>query len=272
MIAHRRMMLSLGAIGLLAFATSTSTAQTASAPPAKNLVIFAAASLKTALDDVAANWAKQTGQAFPKISYAASNTLARQIEQGAPADLFFSADLEWMDFVAARNLIRPQTRVNLLGNKLVIVGPRDSKAEITLVAGVDLAKALGKERLAMGHVDAVPAGKYGKAALESLGAWDGVKGRIAQADNVRAALLYVSRGEAGFGLVYATDAAADPAVKIIATFPENTHPPILYPVAAVRQSTNPLTTDFLAHLVSERAQALFVKHGFQVLNKPAQGS
>jgi molybdate transport system substrate-binding protein len=172
------------------------------------LVIFAAASLKNALDEIATDWSKAASRPMPKISYASSSVLAKQMEQGAPADLFISADLDWMDYVAKRNLIVADTRVNLLGNKIVLIAPKDSKTTLDVKKGFDLAKALAGGKLAMGNVDAVPAGKYGKAALEKLGAWDGVKDKIAQADNVRAALLLVSRGEAALGIVYSTDAAA----------------------------------------------------------------
>jgi molybdate transport system substrate-binding protein len=156
------------------------------------LVIFAAASLKNALDEIAADWSKAASRPMPKISYASSSVLAKQIEQGAPADLFISADLDWMDYVARKNLIVADTRVNLLGNKIVLIAPRDSKTNVDVKKGFDLAKALNGGRLAMGNVDSVPAGKYGKEALEKLGAWDGLKDKIAQADNVRAALLLVS--------------------------------------------------------------------------------
>ncbi|WP_342361889.1 molybdate ABC transporter substrate-binding protein [Terrarubrum flagellatum] len=238
----------------------------------KELVIFAAASLKNALDDAAAAWSKSANKPAPKISYAASNTLAKQIEQGAPADLFLSADLDWMDYIAGKNLIKPDTRVNLLANRIVLVASKDSVAAINIGPGFDLGKSLGGGRLAMGNVDAVPAGKYGKAALEKLGAWDGVKDKIAQAESVRAALLLVSRGEAPLGIVYATDAAADPNVKIVGTFPEDSHPPIIYPVAVTKDSANSDAATFLQYLRSVGARGAFEKQGFTVLNKPATSS
>src|SRR6185437_16508529 len=185
---------------------------TAARAQGAGLVIFAAASLKNALDQIASEWSKATGKPTPRISYAGSSALAKQLGQGAPADLFISADLDWMDYVAKKGLIRANTRVNLLGNKLVLIAPRDSKAAIEVKQGFDLAKALDGGKLAMANVDAVPAGKYGKAALQKLGAWDGVKDKIAQADNVRTALLLVARGEANLGIVYSTDAAAEPNV------------------------------------------------------------
>jgi molybdate transport system substrate-binding protein len=238
----------------------------------RGLVVFAAASLKNALDEVASAWARESGGKKATISYAASNTLAKQIEQGAPADLFLSADLDWMDYAQAKGLIRPDTRVTLVGNRLVLIAPKDANVTVDLAPGLDLAPALGGGRLAMGNVDAVPAGKYGKAALEKLGAWEGVKGQIAQAESVRAALLLVSRGEAPLGVVYQTDAAADPNVRIVGTFPEDTHPPILYPVAITKESTNPNAPAFLAYLRGPAARAAFERQGFTVLNRPASGS
>ncbi len=228
--------------------------------------VFAAASLKNAMDEIGAAWAKD-GHFAPKISLAASNTLAKQIEAGAPADLFFSADLDWMDYVQGKGLIRPGTRVNLLANSIVLIAPRDSTATLALEPGVNLATALGTGRLAMGSVDSVPAGKYGKAALETLRAWDGVKGKLAQADSVRAALLLVSRGEAPFGIVYATDAAADPSVRVVATFPAGSHPPIVYPVALTKESANPDAAAFLAYLRGTGAKSAFERQGFRVINE-----
>lgn len=238
----------------------------------KDLVIFAAASLKNALDEASAAWVKQTGKPAPKISYAASNALARQLEQGAPADLFLSADLDWMDYAASKTLIKPETRVTLLANRIALIAPSDSTATVALAPGVDLSAALAGGKLAMGNVDSVPAGKYGKAALERLGGWDKVKGQVAQADNVRAALLLVSRGEAPLGIVYMTDAAADPKVKVLATFPEDSHPPILYPVAVTRDSTHPDAQGFLTYLRGAGPKAAFEKQGFTVLNKAANAS
>lgn len=231
-----------------------------------SLVIFAAASLKNALDEIAADWTK-AGKPAPRISYAASSALARQMEAGAPADLFISADLDWMDYVEKKDLIRKDTRFNLLGNKIVLIAPKDATARIDVKQGFDLAKALAGGKLAMGNVDAVPAGKYGKAALEKLGAWDGVKNEIAQADSVRAALLLVARGEAPLGIVYSTDAAAEPNVKIVGAFPDDSHPPIIYPAAIAKDSKNPDAQAFLALLKSGTARPAFEKQGFTVLVK-----
>jgi molybdate transport system substrate-binding protein len=236
------------------------------------MVVFAAASLKNALDEIATTWAKDTGKPMPKISYAASSALAKQIEQGAPADMFISADLDWMDYVAGKNLIKPDTRFNLLGNKIVLIAPKDSKLTSVDIKGADLAKALGGGKLSMANVDAVPAGKYGKAALEKLGAWAEVKDHVAQAENVRAALLLVGRGEAPLGIVYSTDAAAEPNVKIVVTFPEGSHPPIIYPAALTKDAKSPDAKAFLDFLRSAKARADFEKQGFTVLVKSATGT
>src|SRR6266404_877600 len=183
----------------------------------KDMVVMAAASMKNALDDASADWTKATSK-HTKISYAASSALAKQIEAGAPADMFVSADLDWMDYLAQRQLIKPATRSNLLGNQIVLVAAKDSKIALKIERGFALKQALGDGRLAMANIDAVPAGKYGKASLEALGVWLSVSDRVAQAENVRMALLLVSRGEAPLGIVYRTDAAAEPGVKIVGTF------------------------------------------------------
>jgi molybdate transport system substrate-binding protein len=207
------------------------------------------------------------------LSYAASNTLIKQIEQGARADIFFSADFDWMDYGQQKDLIRPDTRFNLLGNRLVLIAPRGSSVSfVNTQPGFDLAALLKGGRLAMGNVDAVPAGKYGKAALEKLGVWDSVKDKIAQAESVRAALLFVSRGEASLGIVYQTDAAADLKVKIVGTFPDNTYPPIIYPVALTKASTNADAQAFLNYLRSPAHGRTFERQGFTVLLPGGQRS
>ena len=231
-----------------------------------DVLVFAAASLKNALDAVNAQWTKETGKKAV-ISYASSSALAKQIEQGAPAQMFISADLDWMDYLAAKSLIKPDTRSNLLGNRIVLIASKDKAQPVEIKPGFDLAKLLGDGRLSIANVDAVPAGKYGKAALEKLGVWAGVAGKIAQAENVRAALLLVSRGEAPAGIVYQTDAAADPNVKIIGTFPEDTHPPIIYPIALTASATHPDAAAFLAYIGSEKAKPLFQAQGFTVLGQ-----
>jgi len=244
----------------------------------RDLLVFAAASLKNALDDVNAEYQRQTGRKVV-VSYAASPTLAKQIELAAPADVFISADLDWMDYLAQRRVIKPETRRNLLGNRLVLAGPRETRRgglggavgapqlqlDVTIRPGFPLATLLGGGRLAMADPDSVPAGKYGKAALEHLGVWSSVQARIARAENVRAALALVSRGEAPFGIVYQTDAATDPKVKVVGFFPEDTHPPIVYPIAAIAGSTAPTTAAYLEFLRSPTARPLFEKQGFTVL-------
>jgi molybdate transport system substrate-binding protein len=236
------------------------------------VLVFAAASLKNALDEIAAGWTKSLGKAPPRISYAASSTLAKQIEQGAPADLFLSADLDWMDYLEKKSLIRPDTRINLLGNKIVLVAPRDSSVALELKPGVDLAKAVKDSRLAIANVDAVPAGKYGKAALISIGAWESVKDKLAQAENVRAALLLVARGEASLGIVYSTDAVAEPNVRIVATFPDGSHPPIVYPAALTTAGKSANARNFLDHLHSAAARPVFERQGFAVLARSASST
>ena len=228
-------------------------------------VIFAAASLKNALDAVNETWRKETGKKAV-ISYGASSALAKQIEQAAPAQMFISADLEWMNYLSARNLIKPDTRTSLLGNKIVLIAPKDKAQAVEIKPGFDLTRILGDGRLAMANVNSVPAGKYGKAALEKLGVWDTVSRKIAQAENVRAALLLVSRGEAPAGVVYQTDAAADPNVAIIGTFPEETHPPIIYPIALTANASHPDAAGFLDFIRSAKAKPLFEAQGFTVLS------
>jgi molybdate transport system substrate-binding protein len=227
----------------------------------KPLVVFAAASLKNALDDAAAGWV-QLGHSKPLISYAASGPLAKQIEAGAPADVFITADLDWMDYAQKKSLIDAKSRYTLLGNKLVLVVPKDSAAAITLAPGAALGALVGEGRLAFGEPRSVPAGKYGQQALEKLGLWDQVKDKLALADSVRSALFLVGRGEAAAGIVYQTDAAAEPNVKIISTFPEDSHPPILYPAAVVAASTNAAGPEFLAFLRTAIARTAFERQGF----------
>jgi molybdate transport system substrate-binding protein len=196
--------------------------------------------------------------------------LAKQIEQGAPAQLFVSADLDWMDYLAQRQPIIEGTRRNLLGNRLVLVTGRDSpQGEVAIGQGFDLAALLGDGRLAVGEVRSVPAGRYAKAALEHLGAWDGVEARLAQAENVRAALALVARGEAPLGIVYTTDAFSDPTVRIIATFPADSHPPILYPAALTAECANGRAMDFLSYLASPTAKSIFERHGFTPIGPTA---
>jgi molybdate transport system substrate-binding protein len=227
-------------------------------------VVFAAASLKNALDGINAQWKKETGKSA-RISYAATSALARQIEGGAPAQVFLSADLRWMDYLAQKKLIEAETRSNLLGNRIVLIAPKGKARAVAIEPGFELARLLGKERLAVANVEAVPAGRYAKAALEKLGVFASVEDKLAQAENVRAALLLVSRGEAPYGIVYRTDAAADQGVAIVATFPESTHPPIVYPVALTANARHPDAAAFLAYVESAKARPLFEAQGFTVL-------
>ncbi|MCW5697687.1 MAG: molybdate ABC transporter substrate-binding protein [Bauldia sp.] len=229
------------------------------------VVVFAAASLQTALDAIGEEWTAETGN-IAVISYAGSSALARQIEERAPAEIFMSADLNWMDYLAERDLIVADTRTNLLGNRIVLVAPVDSTVTVEIGPDLDLAGLLGADgRLAVADTDAVPAGVYAKAALESLGLWDDVAGRLAQTENVRAALALVSIGEAPYGIVYATDDNADPAVKALGVFPEDSHPPIVYPAAVTAEGAdNPLAAAFLGYLRSVAALCIFVGEGFTV--------
>ena len=233
---------------------------------AEDVTIFAAASLKNALDDVAASYEAVTGQSV-LISYAGSSALAKQIEAGAPADIFFSADLAWMDYLAERDLIQSDSRQTLLGNEIVLVAPADSDASLTLAKGVDIADALGEAgHIAMANVDSVPAGRYGKAAFQWLGIWDAVALRVVQADSVRAALAFVATGEAPLGVVYKTDANSEPKVRVVGVFPPDSHPPILYPAALVASSTNPGAGAFFDYLRSDKAAPAYEKQGFTVVS------
>lgn len=239
-------------------------AGTAPAAHAEDLLVFAAASLKNALAEVDAGW-KQTGV---KTSFAGSSALAKQIEAGAPADVFISADLDWMDYLQKKDLVKAATRGNLLGNSIVLVAPKAGPASAKIA---DLPKLLGPDgRLAMADTNAVPAGKYGKASLQHLKLWDAVSGRIAQAENVRAALALVARGEAPYGIVYATDAAAEPNVRVVDTFPAGSHPPIIYPVAVLTASKNPAAVAYIDYLHSPAAAAIFARNGFTVMKPDAK--
>lgn len=234
------------------------------AAAAEKVTVFAAASLKNALDAANAAWQKETGNETA-VSYAASSALAKQIEAAAPADLFISADLAWMDYVAEKKLIKDDTRSNLLGNRIVLVAPKDGASTVEVKEGFDLAGLVGDGKLAMGAVDSVPAGKYGKAALEKLGVWSSVEGKVAGAESVRAALALVSRGEAPYGIVYQTDAAADPGVTVVGTFPQDSHPPIIYPVAILSESQSPAVGAYLDFLKSDKAAPFFTEQGFTIL-------
>jgi molybdate transport system substrate-binding protein len=246
----------------LAAGLAASLAGTRAGAQTRALTVFAAASLKEALDEVAA--AYSTGRARPVVSYAGSNQLARQIEQGAPANVFLSADENWMDYLASRKLIRDGSRRALLGNALVLIGPAGAPT-IDIGRDTDLAGLLKGGRLAVPDMAAVPAGRYAKAALESLGLFDKVKDRLAGTENVRVALALVARGEAPLGIVYATDAAAEPKVRVVGTFPPGSHPAISYPAAITAASTHPDAGAFLEFLGGETASRIFRARGFTVL-------
>jgi len=233
----------------------------------KSLIVFAAASMKNALDDIDTAFTAKTGVKVV-ASYAASSALAKQIEQGAPADIFLSADTDWMDYAAARKAINAPTRVNLLGNSIVLIAPKDSGIDnVAIGPGFDLAKLAGDGKIATGDVKAVPVGKYAKAALEKLGAWQAAEPKFAMAESVRAALTLVARGEAALGIVYATDAKVEPGVKIVGTFPADSHPAIVYPVAATA-TARAEAADYLAFLRSSMAKTVLEKYGFTFLIHP----
>lgn len=232
----------------------------------QTLTVFAAASMKNALDDVNAAYLEKT-KTKVNASYAASSALIKQIEQAAPADAFLSADLEWMDYGVAKKVIKPETRFNLLGNRLVLIAPKDSKiTDAKIGQGFDLAALAGDGKIATGDVRAVPVGKYAKAALEKLGSWQKAEPKFAMADNVRAALLLVSRGEAALGIVYETDAKVEPGVKVVGVFPPGSHPAIVYPVG-LTTSAKPAAAQYLAFLRTGTAQVIFQRYGFTYLVK-----
>jgi molybdate transport system substrate-binding protein len=256
MRAFFRILLSLAA---LAFAAAYGAVR-ADEP----LIVFAAASLKESLDEAGKAY-QAGGGAELKISYANSLALARQLEQGAPADVFISADQASMDYAAGKNAIAEDSRFNLLGNQLVVVAGGDSALTSLDLTPRAFIAALGTGRLATGEVTSVPAGKYARAALEKLGLWATVEPRLAMAENVRAALVFVTRGEAPLGIVYATDALAEPKVKVVARFPPESHPPIVYPAALTTRSKNPAAPKLLTFLRSDAARAVFEARGFTVL-------
>jgi molybdate transport system substrate-binding protein len=232
------------------------------APAAADVTVFAAASLRDALDAQVAQF-EHEGRQRVIVSYAGSNALANQIEAGAPADIFVSADVDWMDYLDTRGLLAPGTRRDLLRNRLVLVAPAASGSALKIGPKFALAASLGPDRLAMANPDSVPAGKYAKAALEALGVWASVENKLARTENVRAALVLVARGEAPFGVVYATDALAEPRVRVVDTFPESTHPPIVYPIAVTAHARSSAPVNgFFAYLSSAAARATWRRYGF----------
>jgi len=233
----------------------------------RTVTVFAAASMKNALDDINAAFTKSAGIKVV-TSYAASPTLIKQIEQGAPVDVFASADIDWMDYGSDKKVIKDETRVNLLGNQLVLIAPTDSKLDnVTIGPDFNLAQLVGDGRIATADVRTVPVGKYAKAALERLGSWNAASSKFAMTENVRAALMLVARGEAPLGIVYTTDAKVEPRVRIIGTFPADSHPAIIYPVAATMTS-KPEASSYLTYLRSAAAKVIFEQYGFTFLPRP----
>ncbi|MBY6002856.1 molybdate ABC transporter substrate-binding protein [Salipiger bermudensis] len=249
---------SLAALALAALA--------AGGAAAGQVTVFAAASMKTAMDEIAPLFAEATGDTAV-VSLAGSSALARQIQAGAPADVFISANPGWMDALEADGLIEADSRTDLLGNSLVLIAHDPQATPIEITPTLPLSEMLGEDHLAMALVEAVPAGIYGKAALSALGLWDGVAPKVAQADNVRAALALVATGEAPFGIVYATDARAEPGVTVLGTFPKGSHAPITYPAARIRDGDSAVADAFLAFLKGPVARAAFERQGFTVLTE-----
>jgi len=229
------------------------------------LRVFAAASLTNVLNELSSDWEKSSGVPV-KTSFAASSVLARQIEAGAKVDVFIPADQEWMEYLQARDFIDKPTRRNLVGNRLVLIAPADSKIELKIAPGFDLAGALGTRRLATGDPDTVPVGRYARSALVTLGVWDGIQDRLVCADNVRSAMMFVARGEVPLGIVYTTDALIDSKVRVVDTFPENTHPPITYPAAAIKGAHGEAIA-FLDYLARPEARNTWNRFGFLEPNR-----
>ncbi len=258
--ALTRRAFALAAVGVVSLGLSVGAATAQSVGP----TVFAAASMKTALDEIDALWTAKSGKTVT-VSYAASSALAKQIEAGAPADLFISADIPWMNYVAEKGLIKTETRSDLLGNALVLVAPVANPEKIEIGPGAPLAAKVGDGKIATGDIASVPVGKYAKASLEKLGLWKDVEPKIAGAENVRAALGLVARGEAKYGIVYATDAKAEPKVVVVGTFPADSHPPIVYPVAVTKDAKSPDVADYLAFLKGPEARKIFEGQGFTVV-------
>ena len=247
-------------LGLLCLEIIASLPAAAEQP---QILVFAAASLTEAVQEVCTSYQK-LAQVTVKSSFDSSSVLARQIEAGAQADVFFSADTAWMDYLQSRNLIKPGSRKNLLGNSLVLIAPAQSQIQLRIAPHFPLMAALGNGRLATGDPDSVPAGRYARSALTTLGVWGEIAPRLARAENVRVALLYVSRGETPLGIVYATDALADKSVRVVDTFPADTHEPIVYPIALTKSAKSE-AAGFIAYLSGPQGRDIFVKHGFTVL-------
>ncbi len=255
----------LGALGAAQNACAGVSDSGAPAParaPAP-LLVFAAASLTDVLEEVDRAFTSRS-HIEVRASYAASSVLAKQIEAGAPADVFFSADLAWLDYLQKRGLVKAGSRRDVVGNSLVLIAPADSLLHLVIAPHFDLVGALGEGRLATGDPDSVPVGKYARAALTQLGVWDSVATRLVRAENVRAALEYVARGEAALGIVYRTDAQAEKRVRVVGAFPPDSHPPIVYP-AAVTAGARAQAPQFVDFLSSDEARAIFTRYGFTPL-------
>ncbi len=248
---------------MLAWCASPAVAAQRSAHAESPLLVFAAASLTNVLQEIGPEYTRATGQPV-KFSFAASSALARQIQSGGRVDVFISADQEWMDYLQSRTLIQASTRRDLVGNRLVLVAPKDSTVELKIAPNFPLLTTLAGKRLATGDPDIVPVGRYARSALTSLGVWNDVADRLVRADNVRSALAFVARGEVPLGIVYETDAVVDARVRIVDVFPAQTHPPINYPVAATAVA-QPQARAFIDYLLSESAQTILRRHGFQPL-------
>lgn len=260
------LVLTLALGGLPSTFAETAAPSAANGAKTAGPVVFAAASMKTALDAIAAAWTAHAGTS-PAIVYGSSAVLAKQIEQGAPADIFISADTSWMAYLDKLKLIRPGTRRNFLGNALVLVAPAGSHSDLKIEPGFDLAVATGDGKIAVCTIASCPGGIYAKEALTSLGIWDKVEPKLAQADNIRSALNLVARGEAQFGIVYATDAKAEPRVTVVGMFPDSSHSPIVYPVAVLDESKNHDAASFVAFLFSQAATKILLEQGFTILSK-----
>ena len=260
MLNRLRRRLGLGILAAVIAVPLVGLAQEPGRPP---VTVFAAASLKNALDEVGAAFTA-TGGTPVRFSYAASSAIARQIEQGAPADVFVSADSDWMDYLQKRNLIVATSRRDILANRLALICAVDSRIQLKIARGMPLAAALGGGRLAIAGPE-VPAGMYGRASLASLGVLDSVADKLAPAENVRAALAFVAQGAAPLGIVYDTDARVEPKVRIVGLFPDSSHPPIVYPAAQVTASHNSQAAGFLDFLKNSKAVAVFRKYGFTVV-------
>jgi len=252
--------------GMVAFAAAATVRQRYAQALSKDIIVLAASSLNCVCDEVGEGFRRDTGNNVT-MSYEASSTLAKRIENGEPADLFISANPEWMDYLEQRRLIEPWSRSDLLGNALVVIASASNRVRLTIEPGFSLRTPLGDGKLAMADPAVVPAGMYGKAALEALGIWPSLASRVVAAKNAREALLMVARHEVPLGIAYATDAQSDPGVRVVATFPEETHPPIIYPVALTTASQNPAASTLLVYLKGATARAQFRKAGFRTFRE-----